>query len=610
MADGDSAFPNAEVEKRHFNETMLCDVAVEQDFNSISPSKTSEEKELNEMDSNRTTPALHAVDSGGNYDTPNNDMTKYCKDTANAIIHSIINGKSDPENQETNESNLSFSGIESKSPRANLSALSQLCVYDSDSDHSVSELSLPLSSEDVVELRNNYNYRTSQPVLSDSDEDSEDDSDDSDEYIDDSSSTTSSSSSSTAVASSDESDSDIVLPAAPKPDIIRNDEPRTKGELSISDLPPIEDLHISVPEQECMELGHIESIVGTLVVVQAKKNSPALDLDSVLFLDQGKRPLGRVFDVFGPVKEPCYCIRFNSTEHIREKEIAKGMAVYCAPRSKYSSYVFLPDLLKMKGSDASWEFNNEPPQKFLDYSDDEEERRARRADRATNKEPKEEDPDQPCHKRSNYEQIMNSRNLRMSAINPPVSSSVKQGPWGGPWGPQPGASIFTTPPPSTPPLGASSPSVLIRPPSFNVPPPNFSTLPPPAFLVTSTPPPPFPPVRRNSSEESPAIPKFDSTLPPPPVISPSPPSALTQYNFPPPVPHNPPNLPPHLFQIPPPPPLPSLLPTLPSIPSNLSCIPPSLPPPIPPSLPSPIPPPLPQMAFLSSPPPQPPPTHW
>jgi hypothetical protein len=36
-------------------------------------------------------------------------------------------------------------------------------------------------------------------------------------------------------------------------------------------------------------------------------------------------------------------------------------------------------LCRIKGSDASWEDNNEPPPRCLDYSDDEEERRARRS---------------------------------------------------------------------------------------------------------------------------------------------------------------------------------------------------------------------------------------
>ena len=37
--------------------------------------------------------------------------------------------------------------------------------------------------------------------------------------------------------------------------------------------------------------------------------NPALDLDSVLFLDSGSRVLGRVFDVIGPVQRPYYCVR-------------------------------------------------------------------------------------------------------------------------------------------------------------------------------------------------------------------------------------------------------------------------------------------------------------
>jgi len=82
------------------------------------------------------------------------------------------------------------------------------------------------------------------------------------------------------------------------------------------------------------------------VVVQAHKNTPALDLDSILFLDHGRRPLGQIFDVFGPVTEPLYCVRFNSAEHIKEKGIEKDMAVYCAPKTQHTSYVFVPDLLR------------------------------------------------------------------------------------------------------------------------------------------------------------------------------------------------------------------------------------------------------------------------
>jgi len=39
---------------------------------------------------------------------------------------------------------------------------------------------------------------------------------------------------------------------------------KTKGELDICDLPPIEDLKISVEESQCEPVGCIKSIVGTL----------------------------------------------------------------------------------------------------------------------------------------------------------------------------------------------------------------------------------------------------------------------------------------------------------------------------------------------------------
>ena len=39
---------------------------------------------------------------------------------------------------------------------------------------------------------------------------------------------------------------------------------KAKGEFGIEDLPPIEDLKITVPEDECIELGKIISIVSQL----------------------------------------------------------------------------------------------------------------------------------------------------------------------------------------------------------------------------------------------------------------------------------------------------------------------------------------------------------
>lgn len=112
--------------------------------------------------------------------------------------------------------------------------------------------------------------------------------------------------------------------------------------------------------------------------MEAFLNQPALDIDSVLFVDRGKRAIGRIFDVFGPVIKPFYAIRFNDSNHIKKFDLQIKEPVYCAPQTEYASYVMVSQLMKMKGSDASWRDNNEPPCEFLDYSDDEAEKLAKK----------------------------------------------------------------------------------------------------------------------------------------------------------------------------------------------------------------------------------------
>ncbi|XP_055920066.1 H/ACA ribonucleoprotein complex non-core subunit NAF1 [Eupeodes corollae] len=163
---------------------------------------------------------------------------------------------------------------------------------------------------------------------------------------------------------------------------IRNKrQPKVKGELDLEDLPPIEDLHITVPEEECIELGKIQSIVDQLVLVNALPGTVPLDLETVLFRDKGNSVLGEVFDVLGQVSDPLYCVRFNSNKEINEKGIEVGQIVYVAPRTEHTQFVVLANLMKVRGSDASWENDVEPPPRFIDYSDDEEERSARRPNR-------------------------------------------------------------------------------------------------------------------------------------------------------------------------------------------------------------------------------------
>lgn len=162
---------------------------------------------------------------------------------------------------------------------------------------------------------------------------------------------------------------------------------RTKGELFPEELPPLKELIITVDEcVSLVDIGDVVSIVGILVIVQSNQNMPPLNEETVIFLE-GRVSCGKIFEVFGPVSSPWYSLRFNSTEDIANKGIAVGTKMFCAPKvDEYTNFVFVEHLKQIKGSDASWEDNNEPPPKFMEFSDDEEEKRSKAKQRNKNKE--------------------------------------------------------------------------------------------------------------------------------------------------------------------------------------------------------------------------------
>lgn len=162
----------------------------------------------------------------------------------------------------------------------------------------------------------------------------------------------------------------------------RNRGIKTPGELDIDDLPPIEDLHITLPRTELRQAGRVKHAVDQLLVVESERGQPVLDLDSVLFRADGTA-LGRVFDVLGPVAAPYYTVRFNTAQELTERALEPGEPVLYAPlHAEVTQYVLESEVRKQRGSDASWENNNEPPPEHLDFSDDEQEREIRKQLRA------------------------------------------------------------------------------------------------------------------------------------------------------------------------------------------------------------------------------------
>ncbi|XP_074111037.1 uncharacterized protein LOC141535126 [Cotesia typhae] len=242
----------------------------------------------------------------------------------------------------------------------------EMVVCDQESQEKISENAEPVVLKEitVVDLEPELSIVKEQITLSDCQRQNyRTHNSDSSDSEDDSSSSDSSSSSSSSEAESENEDSDNEKVQSKK---FRKKKGHEKGEFD--DLPPIEDLQISVPEVLCDPLGEVGWVVEQMVVVTPKANKPTLNFDTILFVDKGKRVLGRVFDVFGPVTEPHYCIRFNNAQHIEESNIKVGMTVYYCPNTPYTTLVFMTDLLKMKASDDVGE--DEHPE----FSDDEEEK--------------------------------------------------------------------------------------------------------------------------------------------------------------------------------------------------------------------------------------------
>ncbi|XP_016414316.1 H/ACA ribonucleoprotein complex non-core subunit NAF1-like isoform X3 [Sinocyclocheilus rhinocerous] len=203
----------------------------------------------------------------------------------------------------------------------------------------------------------------------------------SDDNCSDSDSDSSSSSSSSSTSSSSEpfnlvmnnaedDDEGVAMGNEKKPAPLK-----TQNELLIEDLPAVENLHISLPEDtEMKSIGTISSVVEQLVIVESYKNTPPLNEDSVLFT-KNRTSIGKIFEVFGPVCQPYYVLRFNSHDDIDQKDLKIRDTVYFAPKIKdFTDYIFTQVLQKTKGSDASWKNDQEPPPEALDFSDDEQER--------------------------------------------------------------------------------------------------------------------------------------------------------------------------------------------------------------------------------------------
>ncbi len=83
-------------------------------------------------------------------------------------------------------------------------------------------------------------------------------------------------------------------------------EVRTKNEIV---PPPSSVIEPVIVQGTIQPLGTISAIIECTIVIQSLKGLPAMDEESIICFENGKA-LGAVAEVFGPIYEPLYILRF------------------------------------------------------------------------------------------------------------------------------------------------------------------------------------------------------------------------------------------------------------------------------------------------------------
>lgn len=167
----------------------------------------------------------------------------------------------------------------------------------------------------------------------------------------------------------------------------------TKNELVESDI-VVPDISQVDPTDVLEKLGEVMSIVGNVVIVKGLPADNvktlaerALDIETLLVFED-RQVLGHVrlvhllliskitdvpqiYETFGPTSQPLYQIKFNQKYPLDIEKVRIYREVFHVPQK--SKYIFVDQLKRLRGSDASNMHDEEPAEDELEFSDDEQE---------------------------------------------------------------------------------------------------------------------------------------------------------------------------------------------------------------------------------------------
>ncbi|KAI9086620.1 hypothetical protein K1719_031214 [Acacia pycnantha] len=191
---------------------------------------------------------------------------------------------------------------------------------------------------------------------------------------------------------------------------------RSMNELE--DLPSVPPVNVTLgPQHQMLPVGVVLSIVGTQVIVEGMEKHAPLNDGSILWITETRTPLGLVDEIFGPVKNPYYTVRYNS-----ENEIPKGVRVgtLISFVVEFADHVLNNKDLYKKGYDASG-LNDEEVSDEAEFSDDEKEAEYRKIHKMMKRGLS--DKNHGKQSKHKYNKEMASRNNGPAAPPYPVPSS-------------------------------------------------------------------------------------------------------------------------------------------------------------------------------------------
>ncbi|XP_062181147.1 H/ACA ribonucleoprotein complex non-core subunit NAF1-like [Phragmites australis] len=156
------------------------------------------------------------------------------------------------------------------------------------------------------------------------------------------------------------------------------DEPKgpIKSKHEAEVLPPVPKIEIQLePHHQTLPVGTISAVMGERVIVEGSVQHNPLNEGSILWLTEIRTPLGIVDELFGPVKNPYYLVRYNS-----EEEVPGGISVGTSVSfiAEFADHILNMKELYAKGYDASGD-NDEVQEDELEFSDDEKEAEFKRS---------------------------------------------------------------------------------------------------------------------------------------------------------------------------------------------------------------------------------------